>query len=60
MSLGTTWYTVEEAAAKLCLEQQVILKWAAEGIVRAEEEGGAVVRVNMDDLDLKVREMTGN
>lgn len=56
MSLGKTWYTLEEAAAKYCLEKSVIQKWVAEGVVRAEEAGEKVIRVNVDDLELKLQE----
>ena len=59
MSLGITWYTVEEAASKYSLDKSLILKWVDEGIVRSEQAGNEVLRVNMDDLDLKVQEMTG-
>lgn len=56
MSLGKTWYTLEEAAAKYCLEKSVIQKWVAEGVVRAEEAGEKVIQVNADDLELKLQE----
>lgn len=59
MSLGITWYTVEEAAAKYSLDKSLILKWVEEGIVRSEQAGKELLRVNMDDLELKLQEMTG-
>lgn len=59
MSLGITWYSVEEAASKYNLKTSLILKWVEEGIVRAENEKAKVVRVNIDDIELKVQEMTG-
>jgi len=59
MSLGITWYTLEEAAAKYSLEKSLILRWVDEGLVRAEQSGKRVVRINIDDLELKVQEMTG-
>ena len=59
MSLSKTWYTTEKAAEKFGLERSLILRWVEEGLVRAEESGRKVVRVNIDDLELKVQEMTG-
>ena len=59
MPLGITWYTLEEAAAKYCLETAVIKKWADEGVVRSELGEGRVMRVNVDDLELKLQEVTG-
>jgi hypothetical protein len=58
MALGITWYTVDEAAAKYCLEKSMILKWVEEGVVRAEQADKGVVRVNIDDLELNVQEIT--
>jgi hypothetical protein len=59
MSLGITWYTVEEASAKYCLEKSLILKWVEEGVIRAEQADNQLIRVNVDDLELKVQEVTG-
>ena len=59
MSLSKSWYTLEEAEAKFGLQRSLILEWVDKGVVRAEEEGGKVVQVNVDDVDLKVQEMTG-
>lgn len=59
MSLGITWYTLEEAQSKFGLQRDELLKWVEEGLVRAEKEGDSIVRINIDDLKLKVKELTG-
>jgi len=59
MSLGKTWYTIEEATEKFGVAKELILVWVREGAVRADEERGKVLRINSDDLDLKVQELTG-
>jgi excisionase family DNA binding protein len=53
MSLMKTWYTPEEAHSKFGVEKTRILEWVEEGLVRAEREGGEVVRVNIDDVQLQ-------
>ncbi len=57
MSLVKTWYTVEEAAAKFGVPSARILEWVDEGVVRSEDEGKNVVRINADDLQLKLEEL---
>ncbi|OGR23917.1 MAG: MerR family transcriptional regulator [Desulfuromonadaceae bacterium GWB2_53_15] len=59
MSFANTWDTPQKAAEKFGLERAQILRWVEEGLVRAEESGKKIVRVNIDDVELKVQEMTG-
>ena len=56
MSFTKTWYTPEEAESKYGVARALILEWVEEGVVRCEMEGEAVVRINADDLELKIEE----
>lgn len=57
MTIEHTWYTLEEAESKFGLTRALILEWVDEGVVRSEQEGKRVLRVNGDDLELKIGEM---
>lgn len=59
MSLAKTWYTLEEASSKFGVRSSLIMEWVEEGLVRSEQEGKDIVRINGDDLELKVGELVG-
>jgi hypothetical protein len=59
MSRGITWYTLKEAEHNCGLKQAGMLKWVEEGLVRGEKDDYDVILVNIDDLKLKVQELTG-
>ncbi|MGA7827643.1 MAG: MerR family transcriptional regulator [Geobacteraceae bacterium] len=57
--LGDSWCTVEEVESKFGVSKDLVLEWVKEGIVRSEDKDGMVVRVNMDDLEMKIGENLG-
>ena len=57
MSLVKTWYTPESAADKFGIQLTLLMEWVEEGLVRAEQEGDKVVRVNIDDVRIEVEAM---
>lgn len=59
MSLGKTWYTLEDATAKFGVAKDLILAWIADGIIRTDRDSEQIMRINGDDLALKVQELTG-
>ncbi|HEY3307094.1 MAG TPA: MerR family transcriptional regulator [Desulfuromonadaceae bacterium] len=59
MSFDKVWYTLEEAIHKFGLEDRILIKWIDEGLIRTETDEKDILRVNIDDLELKVQELTG-
>ena len=57
MALVKTWYTPEAAADKFGIQIGKLQEWVKDGLVRTEQEGEKVVRVNIDDVRLEVESM---
>ena len=60
MLIDKSWYTLDEAEAKFGVQTALILEWVEEGVVRCEMEKGKVVRVNVDDLEMRLGERLGS
>ncbi len=54
MALMKTWYSPEDAAAKFGVQQEKILEWVEQGVIRCEREEEVVSLVNVDDLRIEV------
>jgi hypothetical protein len=59
MSSKKAWNTIEEATTKYRMETSLLLEWAEQGLVRATQAGTRSMRVCADDLETKMREITG-
>ncbi|MBP1753138.1 MAG: hypothetical protein H6Q57_1974 [Geobacteraceae bacterium] len=57
--LGDSWCTLEEVESKFGVSKDLVLEWVKQGIVRSEEQDGKVIRVYIDDLELKIEEDLG-
>ena len=58
MSLEQNWQSLDDAAQKYGVEKSSLLAWIEEGIIRSEENAEQVLLVNLDDLELKIHELT--
>ena len=57
--VGDSWCPIEEVESKYGVSKNLVLQWVKEGILRSEEQGGKVIRINIDDLNLKIEEDLG-
>lgn len=58
MSLEQNWQNLDDAAQKYGVEKSSLLSWVEEGIIRSETNAEQVLLVNLDDLELKIHELT--
>jgi predicted site-specific integrase-resolvase len=58
MSIGKTWFSPLEASRKFGIAKALILNWIDEGLVRCERRKGKVIRVNADDIQLLLEDLT--
>lgn len=58
MTFEKHWQTLEATAQKYGIEKSSLLVWLEEGILRSEVDTGGVIRINVDDLELKIHELT--
>lgn len=59
MTIEGSWLEVDAAIAKYGIGREKLCRWIADGIIRTEEGRDKVLRINIDDLDLKIQEITG-
>jgi hypothetical protein len=57
--VGESWCSIEEVESKYGVSKDLVLQWVTEGILRSEEQDGEVIRVFIDDLELKIEEDLG-
>lgn len=57
--VGESWCPIELVESKFGVSRDIVLQWVNDGILRSEEQGGAVIRVCIDDLKLKIEENPG-
>lgn len=57
--MGDSWCTMEDVESRFGVSRDLVLEWVKEGIVRSEEQNGKVIRVSIDDLELKIEENLG-
>lgn len=58
MSLEQNWQSLDAAAQKYGVEKSSLLSWLEEGILRSEVDTDGMLRINIDDLELKIHELT--
>lgn len=58
MSLEQSWHSLETVAQKYGIEKSSLLSWVEEGIVRSEVDNEGILLLNIDDLELKIHELT--
>jgi hypothetical protein len=58
MSLGENWQSLDAAVQKYGVEKSSLLSWLEEGILRSEVDAEGTLLVNIDDLELKIHELT--
>lgn len=58
MSLEQNWQKLDDAAQKYGVAKSSLLTWIEEGIIRSEVDAEGILRVNLDDLELKIHELT--
>ena len=58
MSLEKSWQSLDTAAQKYGVATNSLRIWIEEGIIRSEVDAEGILRVNIDDLDLKIHELT--
>lgn len=58
MTFENHWQSLDATAQKFGVEKSSLLTWIEEGILRSEVDAEGILRINIDDLELKIHELT--
>lgn len=58
MTIEKHWQGFDATTQKYGVDKSSLLTWIEEGIIRSEVDKEGILRINIDDLELKIHELT--
>lgn len=58
MTFEKHWQNLDSTVQKYGVDKSSLLAWIEEGILRSEVDTDGNIRLNIDDLELKIHELT--